>query len=119
MNNKIDYAVSILLILIISNSLFLLYAGSTQSLTSSCSLINPSGCFSNLNGSYSILGLNLTPIVNVFYAIYDAIMLIVSFFAVSISIPSLPLILSGFIDAVNGVLIAIFILSVLPYISGN
>jgi len=120
MANKIDYFVSVLFIFIFVNLVIDLYLyNSAYMMDYGCSFFSASNCFYNLYSTYSIWGLDVTPIINFFYFIYDGIMLLASIFFISIAIPNAPFLIQALVDGMNGILIGIMIISILPFISGG
>ncbi len=122
MANKIDYFIKILFIFLFANLVLNLYLYGTLNSNGNsigCSFYSVSNCFSNLNGSYSIFGLNVSPLINVFVFVYDGILLILSLFFLSIAIPNAPFLISALIDGMNAILILIMAITLLPFIAGG
>ena len=107
-----------LLFITISINVFMAFAFSytTTSATNTCNVFYISNCFGNLSGSYVYLGLNLTPVINLFVWILDALTLIGSIFILSFAVPFLPAFLLIFLDTIDGLIITLMVLTIIPFV---
>ena len=107
-----------LLFLTLSINIFMAFAFSynSPSAVNTCNVFYISNCFGNLSGSYVYLGLNLTPVIDLFVWLLDALTLVGSIFLLSFAVPFLPTFLLIFLDTIDGLIITLMVLTIIPFI---
>lgn len=114
---KLDVFIFLLfLTLSINIGMAFAFSYASTSAVHSCNVFYISNCFGNLSGSYVYFGLNLTPVINVFVWLLDAITLIGSVFVLSFAIPFLPAFLLIFLDMIDGLIITLMVLTLMPFV---
>jgi hypothetical protein len=114
---KLDVFIFLLfLTLSINIGMAFAFSYSSTSAVNTCNVFYISHCFGNLSGSYVYLGLNLTPVINFFVWILDALTLVSSLFLLSFAVPYLPTFLLVFLDTIDGLIITLMVLTIIPFL---
>lgn len=121
---KIEVFITILFIFLALNFIMnFAFSYNVSGSTPSCNVFNISACFSNLGKTYSVSYLfgsaNITPFMDFFLFLADTFTLIGSFFILNIGFPFLPSYILAFFDAINGVMVSLMVLTLLPFIFGG